>query len=71
MPGGYSEARARATAKYKKANYKRIPLDVPKTDAEAWKAAADAAGETMNTYIKKSVWDRINRGNCESGDGES
>ena len=38
---------------------KRIPLDVPKDKYEEIKAAADAAGEKVNGYIKKAIDMRI------------
>ena len=48
---------------YAKKNLKRIPLDVQKEKYEAIKAAAEAAGESVNGYIKTAVDRRI-----ESGD---
>lgn len=58
----YSEAQKKATEKYRQANYKRIPLDVPKEKYDQIKAAADAAGESVNGYIKKAVDARIESG---------
>ena len=40
---------------YAKKNLKRIPLDVQKEKYEAIKAAAEAAGESVNGYIKTAV----------------
>ncbi len=51
----YSVARNRATQKYKSKNYKRIPLDVPISKYEEIKAFADAHGETVNGFIKRSI----------------
>ena len=48
---------------YAKKNLKRIPLDVQKEKYEEIKAAAEAAGESVNGYIKTAVDRRI-----ESGD---
>lgn len=47
---------------YKKKNYKRIPLDVPLAKYDEIKAAADAAEETVNGYIKKAIDQRIESG---------
>ena len=59
----YSEASKKATAKYKSQNYKRIPLDVPKAQYEEIKSAADAAGESVNGYIKRAVAQRMQQEN--------
>lgn len=50
--------------RYRDKNIKRIPLDVPKEKYDEIKAAATAAGESVNGYIKKAVDDRMER---ESG----
>ena len=46
---------------YAKNNLKRIPLDVQKEKYEEIKAAADAAGEKVNGYIKKAIDERMER----------
>ena len=46
---------------YAKNNLKRIPLDVQKEKYEEIKAAADAAGEKVNGYIKKAIDERRER----------
>lgn len=52
----YSEKRIKYNMEYQKENQKRIPLDVQKKYFETvLKPAADAAGEPMNTYIKKAI----------------
>lgn len=51
---------------YAKKKLKRIPLDVQKEKYDEIKAAAAAAGESVNGYIKKAVDDRMER---ESGTG--
>lgn len=48
---------------YAKNKLKRIPLDVQKEKYDEIKAAADAAGETVNGYIKKSIDERMSRDN--------
>ena len=44
---------------YKRAHYKRIGLEVKKTDYEKLQAAAAAAGEPVNAYIKKAIAARM------------
>ena len=51
----YNESQKRASLKYAKTNLKRIPLDVQISKYEEIKAAAGAAGETVNGYIKKAI----------------
>ena len=58
-----TEAQKRANIKYKEKSIKRIPLDVQKEKYESIKAAAEAAGESVNGYIKTAIDRRI-----ESGD---
>ena len=54
-----SEAHKKATMKYAKEKLKRIPLDVQIDDYNRIKAAATAAGESVNGYIKRAVNTRI------------
>lgn len=56
-----TEQRKESMYKYAKAKLKRIPLDVQKEKYEEIKAAATAAGESVNGYIKKAVEERIER----------
>ena len=53
-------------ANYAKTNLKRIPLDVQKEKYDQIKAAADTAGEKVNSYIKKAVDERMERDNNQS-----
>lgn len=46
---------------YQREKLKRIPLDVPKEKYEEIKAAADAAGEKVNHYIKEAIEERMRR----------
>lgn len=48
-------------AGYAQTHLKRIPLDVQKDKYDEIKAAADAAGEKVNTYIKKAIDERMER----------
>lgn len=56
-----TEAQKKANSKYREKSIKRIPLDVQKEKYEEIKAAADAAGEKVNGYIKKAIDQRMER----------
>ena len=56
-----TESQKQSMYKYAKNNLKRIPLDVQKEKYEEIKAAAEAAGEKVNTYIKKAIDERMER----------
>lgn len=51
----YSERKKSYNADYIKQNIKRIPLDVQIEKFAEIKAAAEAAGESVNGFIKKAV----------------
>ncbi|MEF2748581.1 MAG: hypothetical protein U0N30_06375 [Blautia faecis] len=53
--------KAKYDIEYAKNKLKRIPLDVQKEKYEEIKAAATAAGESVNGYIKKAVDQRMER----------
>ena len=57
-----SKAQQKAVNKYVKNNYDKILVTVPKGDREKIKAAADAVGESVNSYIKKAVELRMESG---------
>ena len=56
-----TEAQKKANIKYREKGIERIPLDVQKEKYEEIKAAADAAGEKVNGYIKKAIDERMLR----------
>ena len=56
-----SEAQKKANTKYRKENIKRIPLDVQNEKYDQIKAAATAAGETVNGFIKRAIDERLER----------
>lgn len=56
--------KAKYDIEYAKNKLKRIPLDVQKEKYEEIKAAATAAGESVNGYIKKAVNQRMERDNA-------
>lgn len=57
-----SKAQQRAVNKYVSANYDKITLTVPKGDREKIAAAAAAAGESTNTFIRESIRRRMESG---------
>ena len=59
-----TESQKKANTKYREKSIKRIPLDVQKEKYEEIKMAAEAAGESVNGYIKKAV-DRRMEQDCE------
>lgn len=58
----YNESRKKSMMQYAKKNLKRIPLDVQLKEYELIKAAATAAGEPVNTYIKNAINRRMESG---------
>lgn len=56
---------------YARNNLKRIPFDVSKEKYTEIKAAADAAGESVNGFIKKAIDQRIAQDNAAPGKRES
>ena len=55
----YNEATYQASRKYKESNIKRVPLDMQKSAYDRLKAAADAAGESVNGWIKGAIEARL------------
>ena len=58
---GQTEARRKANAKYLKESVEDIRIRVPKGQKDIIKAAAENAGESLNTYVRKSVDQRMER----------
>ena len=54
-----TKAQQKAVQKYVQNNYDRVVLTMPKGKKEAIKAAAAAAGESMNQYILAAVDGRM------------
>ena len=50
-----TDAQKRASIKYKKSHYKRVPLDVTPAKYDEIKSAAGSCGESVNGYIKKAI----------------
>lgn len=57
----YSEARKRANIKWDKENLDRASIALPSGTLPAVKAAAAAAGESLNAYIKGAIEQRMER----------
>lgn len=54
--GRYNQTAKEYTIAYKRANLKRVPFEITKSYYETMlKPAADAAGEAMNSYIRKAI----------------
>lgn len=60
-----SKAQQKAVNKYVKNNYDRINVTFPKGQKEIIMQAAEAAGESVNGYIKKAVDERMERENIK------
>lgn len=55
----YTQASYEASKKYREKNIKRVPLDMQQAEYDALKAAADAAGEKVNQYVKTAIRQRM------------
>jgi len=56
-----TEAQKKASIKWQKENYSRIPLDVPKEYHEELKAIAKANGMTLGGFIKQAIAEKLER----------
>lgn len=61
--------KAKYDVDYAKKNIKRVPLDMQKDDYDKLQAAASAAGEKVNTYIKRAIFERMGREQAGGGSG--
>ena len=59
--------KAKYDVDYAKKNIKRVPLDMQKDDYDKLQAAASAAGEKVNTYIKRAIFERMERNRHRQG----
>lgn len=55
----YTEAQAKAAKKYLKESVEDIRIRVPKGQKDIIKAAAEAAGESLNTYVRNAIDQRM------------
>ena len=58
---GWVENKLARTKEYNKANYEQIKVQVPKGTKEKIKAAAEAAGKSMTSYIMEAVNEKMNK----------
>lgn len=65
-----SKAQQRATNKYKKNNYDRIEIVVPKGRKDEIQAHAEARGESVNGFIGRAISETMERDNGDSGESE-
>lgn len=56
-----TESQKKASIKWQKENYSRIPLDVPKEYHEHLKAIAKSHGMTLGGYIKQAIAEKMER----------
>lgn len=59
-----SKAQQKAVHKYVKNNYDRIELTVPKGQKDIIKAVAESVGESLNTYVRNAIDQRMEQ-DCE------
>ena len=61
------KANQRAVNKYKKNNYDRIEITVPKGQRDVFQAHAAARGESTNGFIGRAINETMERDNAASG----
>ena len=62
--GRFTEAQAKAAKKYLKESVEDIRIRVPKGQKDIIKAAAESAGESLNTYVRNAIDQRMEQ-DCE------
>ncbi len=62
-----SKANQRAVNKYKKSNYDRMEIVVPKGTRETIRAHAEAHSESVNGFIKRAIQEAMERDNAVLG----
>ena len=62
MARDITPAQRRAVGRYEAANYDKVLVRLPKGEREQIKYAADAAGESLNSYIVGAIRDRMDGG---------
>lgn len=63
----YNESSYEASKKYKAVKIKRVPLDMQIEEYAVLQAAAEAAGEKVNTYIKNAIRQRMEKESQSGG----
>ena len=59
-----SKAQQKAVSKYMKENYDVYQIRMPKGMKDIIRAAADSVGESVNSYIKRAIDERMERDNA-------
>lgn len=59
MGSKYTEAQRKASIRYMREKTDDIRIRAPKGTKERWKAAAEAAGVSLNQYVMRCVEERI------------
>ena len=59
--GGYNEKSKAYSLQYARSKLKRVPLDLKISDYDRLQEAAQAAGESVNGYIKKAIFEAMER----------
>ena len=58
-----SKAQQKAVNKYKKANYDRVEITLPKGSKEQLKAHAEKHGESVNAFVSRAIAETVRRDN--------
>ncbi|MNC10305.1 hypothetical protein D3C75_579440 [compost metagenome] len=66
MPNPRGPAANKAKQKYNEANYERIPLVVKAGRKAVYKAAAEAANTSLNSYIQSAIEEKMIRDKNDS-----
>lgn len=56
-----TESQKKATAKYKKANIRRVALEMQKSEYDLLKTHADAQKKTVNGYLKEAMREKMRK----------
>ena len=67
MKQKYTQARKEGNRRWDAANLDRISIAFPKGQRETIKAAATAVDESVSTYIRRSVYERMERDGLTRG----
>lgn len=64
----YNETSKAYSLEYHKTKLKRVPLDVPKDEFDAFKAACDGHNEKVNTVLRRLMSDYVSANKAGDGD---
>lgn len=69
MPRAYTENRKKNNQKWDAQNLDRVSIAMPKGKKDEIKAAAAAAGESMNQFINAAIDERLEKGISANPEG--